>query len=200
MLGVLATVLAALVVLGLPGLPTVLALRLRGPAVPAALVPTSLLLVTLAAEAGHLLALPWTILSPLVLGLVAGGALWPLRRRAAPAAEPDSAAPDAAAPAPAEGEPAPGPAQSIEAPRGHRIAILAGLVIGGCSVLAQALSVMGSVVAVTQTYDGVFHLNAVRRILRFGDGSAWVVGGMTSLPGQESYYPSLWHQLVSLVV
>src|SRR5699024_3312294 len=33
-----------------------------------------------------------------------------------------------------------------------------------------------------------------------GDGSAWVVGGMTALPGSESYYPALWHQATSLIV
>ena len=35
---------------------------------------------------------------------------------------------------------------------------------------------------------------------RLGDGSAWTVGGMTTLPGEETFYPALWHQTVSLVV
>ena len=59
---------------------------------------------------------------------------------------------------------------------------------------------MGGLFRVNQSYDNVFHLNAVRHILRLGDGSAWTVGGMTTLPGEETFYPALWHQTVSLVV
>ena len=205
---VLATLGAAVLVLAAPGLPTVLALRLRGLLAAAVLAPVSLLLVGVAAEAGHLLGVPWTLLSPLVLGAVVGAALWPLGRGRAPvpadapaargasdAPEPDAPEPDAAVPAPAPTR----VERFLAGPRGHVTAILTGLVIGGGVVLTQALTMMGSVVAVSQTYDNVFHLNAVRRILRLGDSSAWVVGGMTTLPGQETYYPSLWHQAVSLV-
>ncbi|MCT1775961.1 hypothetical protein M3B01_07745 [Brachybacterium sp. p3-SID957] len=66
-------------------------------------------------------------------------------------------------------------------------------------ILLQALRMLGSIRAVSQTYDNVFHLNATRHILRSGDGSAWVVGGMTQLEGQAGYYPALWHQTASLV-
>src|SRR5699024_1607612 len=193
---VLATLGAAVLVLAAPGLPTVLALRLRGLLAAAVLAPVSLLLVGVAAEAGHLLGVPWTLLSPLVLGAVVGAALWPLGRGRAPV--------PAGAPAPAGDSDTPEPAPTrverfLAGPRGHGPAVRAGLVMGGGVVLTQGLTMMGSVVAVSQTYDNVFHLTAVRRILRLGDSSAWVVGGMTTLPGQETYYPSLWHQAVSLV-
>lgn len=72
--------------------------------------------------------------------------------------------------------------------------------LGGGCLLARMVPMMGGIDAVNQTYDNVFHLNAVRRILRSADGSAWVVGGLTRLPGNESYYPAAWHQVVSLVV
>ena len=218
----LAALVAAVLVLAVPGLPAVLMLRLRPLTALVALVPTSLLVIALAAEAGHLLAVPWTPLSPLVLALLLGAALWPLRRRLAAAPAPRDAGPadarassavsspsagadddsDAAAPGVAVGRAAPAvPLGALAASaRGRAAVLLTGLVIGGGSILVQALGVMGSVRAVSQTYDNVFHLNAVRHVLRLGDASAWTVGGMTALPGEESFYPSLWHQAVSLVV
>ena len=218
----LAALVAAVLVLTVPGLPAVLMLRLRPLTALVALVPTSLLVIALAAESGHLLSVPWTPLSPLVLALLLGAALWPLRRRLAAAPAPRDAGPadvrassavslpsagadddsDAAAPGVVLGRAAPAvPLGALAASaRGRAAVLLTGLVIGGGSILVQALGVMGSVRAVSQTYDNVFHLNAVRHVLRLGDASAWTVGGMTALPGEESFYPSLWHQAVSLVV
>lgn len=51
----------------------------------------------------------------------------------------------------------------------------------------------------TQLYDGLFHLNAVEFIAQTGDASPL---HMTMVvPGVEtSFYPTLWHALVSLVV
>ncbi|MGO3290803.1 MULTISPECIES: DUF6541 family protein [unclassified Brachybacterium] len=193
-LKILATLGAALLVLGAPGLPTVLALRLRPLTAVAAAIPVSLLMVTVAAEAGHVLGIPWMVLSPLVLGLLVGGALWPLGRRQARAAASEQTtipAEDGSPPLPAGG--------FLATRRGSTAAVLAGLVIGGGILLARVLPMMGGIHSLSQTYDNVFHLNAVRHILRAGDGSAWVVGGMTTLPGNEKYYPAIWHQVVSLV-
>lgn len=50
--------------------------------------------------------------------------------------------------------------------------------------------------AISQTFDNVFHLNAVRYILESGDGSSLTVGAMTG----GAFYPAAWHDLVSLVV
>ena len=85
-LRVLAALVAALFVLGAPGLPTVLALRLRPLTALAVVTPVSAFLIAAAAELGHLLSVPWTVLSPLVLGLALGVLLWALgigRRRSA---------------------------------------------------------------------------------------------------------------------
>src|SRR5699024_11079701 len=75
-LRVLAVLVSALFVLGAPGLPTVLALRLRPLTALAVVTPVSAVLIAASAELGHLLSIPWTVLSPLVLGLVLGGLLW----------------------------------------------------------------------------------------------------------------------------
>ncbi|AXK46077.1 DUF6541 family protein [Brachybacterium saurashtrense] len=199
----LAALGAAGLVLSVPGIPLVLALRLRPLTALVAVVPASLLVITLAAEAGHLLSVPWTPLSPLLLAPVLGAALWPLRRRLGAGPEPEAVGPDAAHAAEhaAAVRSFATPLDALAASaRGRAAAILTGAVIGGGAILVQALTVMGSVRAVSQTYDNVFHLNAVRHILRLGDASAWTVGGMTALPGVERFYPALWHQAVSLVV
>ena len=252
-LRVLAVLVAALFVLGAPGLPTVLALRLRPLTALAVVTPVSAVLIAASAELGHLLSIPWTVLSPLVLGLVLGGLLWSAgigRRRsrhthrAGAAPEPvahdaaehrvtaedadgaaadgaDAATPDAAhdtggaasststataaatttATATTTSD-VPGTAlgRALATRRGRAATILLGLVIGGGYILLRALDMMGGLFRVNQSYDNVFHLNAVRHILRLGDGSAWTVGGMTTLPGEETFYPALWHQTVSLVV
>ena len=257
-LRVLAVLVAALFVLGAPGLPTVLALRLRPLTALAVVTPVSAVLIAASAELGHLLSIPWTVLSPLVLGLVLGGLLWSAgigRRRsrhthragAAPepvahdaaehrvaaedadgaaadgadAATPDAQTPDAAhdtqgaasststATAAATttatattttGVPETALGRALATRRGRAATILLGLAIGGGYILLRALDMMGGLFRVNQSYDNVFHLNAVRHILRLGDGSAWTVGGMTALPGEETFYPALWHQTVSLVV
>ena len=208
----LAALAAAVLVLAVPGLPAVLMLRLRPLTALVALAPASLLVITLAAEAGRLLSVPWTPLSPLLLALLLGAVLWPLRRRlAAQPGRRDAGPADAAAAGSPGTASAPGTSVGRAVPatplgalaasaRGRAAVLLTGLVIGGGSILVQALGVMGSVRAVSQTYDNVFHLNAVRHVLCQGDASAWTVGGMTALPGEESFYPSLWHQAVSLVV
>src|SRR5699024_9494737 len=74
-----------------------------------------------------------------------------------------------------------------------------GLLVGAAFILLRQLSILGSLHAGRQTYDNVLHLHATRHILRLQDGSAWTVGGMTQLEGQEGYYPALWHQAASLV-
>ncbi|MFI7674920.1 DUF6541 family protein [Actinophytocola sp. NPDC049390] len=51
----------------------------------------------------------------------------------------------------------------------------------------------------SQTYDNIFHLNAVRFILESGSASSLTLGGMYSNGARPSMYPAAWHDLVSLV-
>ncbi|ALE06651.1 hypothetical protein AL755_16245 [Arthrobacter sp. ERGS1:01] len=52
---------------------------------------------------------------------------------------------------------------------------------------------------ISQTYDNVFHLNAVRFILDSGNGSSLYLGNLGT-SGAKSFYPGAWHDLVALVV
>lgn len=78
-------------------------------------------------------------------------------------------------------------------------ATLAGLTFGGTIISARFMSMFGAPLNISQTYDNVYHLSAVRAILDSGNGSALSVGGMVQ-NGPSGVYPFAWHNLVALVV
>lgn len=71
------------------------------------------------------------------------------------------------------------------------------VVAGGVTVL-PALAAMGSLDALSQSYDGVFHLNAVAYILDTGDASSFHLYRMTHPGDDVEFYPAAWHGLVAL--
>ena len=73
--------------------------------------------------------------------------------------------------------------------------VLSAIVIGG-----QTLSVIGAPTAISQTFDNVFHLNAIRYILDTGAASPLELGQMTSPNGGVPFYPSVWHATAAIVV
>lgn len=75
------------------------------------------------------------------------------------------------------------------------------VVIAAVILSAQFVFLIGSPTNISQTFDNVFHLNAVRYILDTANASPLWVGTMTSAPtGGVPFYPSLWHALGALVV
>jgi hypothetical protein len=50
----------------------------------------------------------------------------------------------------------------------------------------------------SQSYDNMFHMNAVRWILDTGQASSFTVSSVTTLGQTSSFYPAAWHDLVSL--
>lgn len=68
-------------------------------------------------------------------------------------------------------------------------------------LVVQLVTLIGAPANISQTFDNVFHLNAVRYILDTANASPLWVGTMTSAPtGGVPFYPSLWHALGALVV
>ncbi|WP_162830206.1 DUF6541 family protein [Amycolatopsis palatopharyngis] len=79
--------------------------------------------------------------------------------------------------------------------------VYAGALLIPAVMLARGLILMiGSPENFSQTYDNIFHLNALRYILDSGSGSTLTLGGMYSNGTDPSTYPAAWHDLVSLVV
>jgi hypothetical protein len=70
-------------------------------------------------------------------------------------------------------------------------AALAAVLIG-----RRLIQAIGSPQSFSQTFDNVFHLNAVRYILDTGSGSSLTLNAMTG----ASSYPAAWHDLVALLV
>lgn len=75
-------------------------------------------------------------------------------------------------------------------------------IIGAVAVVvAQLVLVIGSPENISQTFDNIFHLNAIRYALDTGSVSPLTIGSMTSAStGGLPFYPSGWHAVASLVV
>nr|WP_285726302.1 DUF6541 family protein [Psychromicrobium sp. YIM S02556] len=59
----------------------------------------------------------------------------------------------------------------------------------------QFVRAVGAPGAISQTFDNIFHLNAVRYIWDTNQASSFTLGSMTG----ERFYPAAWHDVVSLV-
>ncbi|GAA1392585.1 membrane protein [Pseudonocardia kongjuensis] len=77
------------------------------------------------------------------------------------------------------------------------LAAFGGMLIAWVLGFRAAIRGMDRPDALSQTFDSNFHYNAVARILNTADASSLTVGGLVNSPG---FYPSAWHDVVSLVV
>ena len=125
--------------------------------------------------------LPWSLLAPLVVaGLIAGGALAMRgisRRRSGGSS-----------------------AVNAEAHPVRDYWVFAAVAIGALLIAARFVQAVGQPDAFSQTFDNVFHLNAVRYVLDTGSASSLSIGAMTSPGGGLPFYPAAWHAMVALVV
>lgn len=81
--------------------------------------------------------------------------------------------------------------------RGGVFWVVVATVVAAIPLGARVLAVFGGPDAISQTFDNVFHLNAIRYILESGSGSSLDVGGLT---GAMGFYPSVWHASAALLV
>lgn len=75
----------------------------------------------------------------------------------------------------------------------------AGFGIGVLLLLRNITNSIGNPNWVSQTYDAVFHLNAIRYIADTGNASSLAIGSMTSGGETPMFYPAAWHGVASLV-
>lgn len=78
--------------------------------------------------------------------------------------------------------------------------VVGALVGGGAIVAAQTVAVIGAPENISQTFDNIFHLNAVRYALDNGNASPLFVGSLTSTSGGMWFYPTAWHAVASVTV
>jgi hypothetical protein len=77
--------------------------------------------------------------------------------------------------------------------------IISSIAVAGALATRQLIRVLGSPKAFSQTYDNIFHMNAIRWILDTRNASSLDML-MTSGDGSASYYPMAWHDLASLTL
>lgn len=81
--------------------------------------------------------------------------------------------------------------------RGAMLALAAGVLL----IAAQVVLIIRVPNAVSQTFDNIFHLNAIRFALDTGSASPLTLGLLTSSHSRGlPFYPSAWHAAGSLVV
>ena len=172
-LAALPAVLVAAVLLTVPGAVLARLAGLRGIPAWGAAAPLSVTLTSVVAVLAALLGLPWG--APVVLAglVVAAAAAAVLGRYARPVPSQD--------------------------PGRVRLWAVAGLAGGGVAAALAVARGVRSPEAIPQTYDAVFHLNAVGRVLSGGDASSLDLGAMTTPTAGKGFYPAAWHGVTSLV-
>jgi hypothetical protein len=169
--------LASCAWLVLPGLPVSYAFGLRGIAAWAIAPMASIGMIAMTAVAAGKLGIAWSAWLPIVVCLLVaiavGAGIFLLRRRFPPVRETD--------------------------PRPVSIAAGAGLVP---AIFLGAIAIVrgfGRPDNLSQTYDALFHYNAVALILDTHNGSSLTVSSFET-PGTATFYPATWHDVASLVV
>jgi len=76
----------------------------------------------------------------------------------------------------------------------------AGIAAGAFLIARRYVQLVGVPDNISQRYDNVFHLNAVRFVLDTGNASTLNLGSMAGgTGGLSSVYPAVWHSLAALV-
>lgn len=171
-LSMLLPIAAGLGLVAVLGLPAALALRLRGFALAVVAVPAAFAVLALSPILAAFAGVPWGPLPPLALALALALILLVLRRWLG--------------------------ASKSHAARPHRFWLpIAAAAIGGAAIATTLVMSLKTADAVSQTYDAIFHLGAVRHVLDTGSAAPFDLD--LAAPGQDVFYPALWHGFVALV-
>lgn len=79
-------------------------------------------------------------------------------------------------------------------------AAVMGLGVGAFLIGRRIMQLVGAPDNISQRYDNVFQLNAVRYVLDSGNGSTLSLGKMAGGEGLGAVYPAVWHDLAALLV
>ncbi len=166
---------AAVAIFFVPGAIIAWASRVRGFALVALAPALTVTAASVAAMAVPYLGLRWSILAVLGFSLVLSAVAFVISHGAA--------------------RRWPGPARrryGWAVPVGELLAVVLGALLVG----RRLAFAFGSPGAISQTFDNVFHLNAIRYIVDTGSASSLTV---TTLTG-GGFYPAAWHDMVSLLI
>lgn len=185
-------VFAAIIVLMVPGLLVSWAAGARGWVLAGSAGPVSVSVISVTAILTGFAGLPWGMVVVLAVSAVLAALILVLRR-VLPRSLREHGAPLTAA----------GSVHGRASGHGHRY--WADMLIAWFVVVVVFLvlfwrlgQIFGNIENISQTFDNVFHLNAVRYIVDTGNASSLRVSGFTSSTGIGGFYPAAWHDVASL--
>jgi hypothetical protein len=176
-------VAACLALLFLPGSLILCALGLRRPAFIAVAPILTISLAAVIAISAPYFGLAWSALPVVVGAVLAAAVLFGIRKLV-----------ERRRPRTQNGRP------TFPKPSWVHVIAAVGFVIGAGSIALQLHQALGRPDSISQTFDNVFHLNAVRFVLESGNASSLSLTGMTSGDNPPYFYPAAWHGLASLLI
>jgi hypothetical protein len=184
---IIPTLAVGVVLLYVPGAVLAAVMGARGLTLWASAAPLTVFIVATGAIALQVLHIEWSVLSfmcvaALVIALAAAVRILSIRRSA--------------------GEwPRMNFRPRLTKARGLRAAgYLLALSIPASIIFYRFRRILGSPDHISQTYDNVFHLNAIRTILETGRASSLTMASLDPASNRLSFYPGAWHDVVSLVI
>ncbi|MGP9502564.1 DUF6541 family protein [Specibacter sp. AOP5-B1-6] len=174
------TFLAAALIIFVPGAILARALGARGLTWLALAAPLSVSLAVLGPIAANFVHLRWNPLVLAVLTLGVSAMAWGLRRSTSKQGRRTAKA------------------SWSRSSTAMLFGALGGLLFGGTVIAVRFMRIFGAPENISQTYDNVFHLNAIRFIMDTGNGSSVAMGNL-DLDDPSGTYPFAWHNLVALV-
>ncbi|MGO4384597.1 DUF6541 family protein [Specibacter sp. RAF43] len=174
--------LAAALIIFVPGAVLARCLGVRGIAWLGLAAPLSISLVGVGAMAAQLIHVRWSLPVVALVTILGSAVAWGLRYLLIIRRSPAPRGPLWVRPRPAVAA-----------------GLVAGVVLGAGLIGARFAQIFMRPENLSQTYDNVFHLNAVRFILDTGNGSSLFLGNLEG-GGTRSFYPGVWHDVVALVV
>ncbi len=169
--------LVTLSVTFIPGLVIVIILGLRGVRALAIAPLISIALIAVAGILAPLAGLRWGILPVVLLAVPAALTAALVRRRVRQ----------------------PGPERPGWLGRDN-LAGYAAVLLAAALWLRHIVGMLGRPDAFSQTFDNIFHLNAIRYIVDTGDSSSLALGQLGGTESVVSFYPGAWHDVISLVM
>lgn len=178
------TILIGLAVFFLPGALLARVMGARGLTLLAASAPLTVSIASAAAIVGQLLNIPWsplyfagmTVLVSIVVGIIRY--FWLYR----------------------VGMKRPGLVLGGFPPPMRAAAFGLALAIPAVLIGLRFVQIIGSPEHFSQTYDNVFHTNALKFILDTGRASSLTLGNLNPTSPRLSFYPAAWHDVVALVI
>lgn len=174
-----------LLILVLPGLFLTVTMNLRGLLRAALAVPLSVAGFAASAVIFGFVGIAWNPWTVAIAFLVVGAGLWaaliPVRRRH---------------PHPRLGQVRWGALR--ERMTSQSIALWCAFIVGAALIAHRLTLILETPDAISQTYDAIFHYNALQYIHDTGNASSLTLGGL-GVTAEPSFYPAAWHNTAAMV-